>query len=110
MKPGVEEVVQEALALNEDDRAEVAARLLDSLEQEDTEAEDVWVAELERRAEELESGAVQGIPWEDLRDRLMRVTVTLNPLIFHPYATLMRVPAVAPWFSRDARSSDSDVI
>jgi putative addiction module component (TIGR02574 family) len=36
------------------------------------ETEDGWVAELERRAAELESGAVQGISWEDLRERLMR--------------------------------------
>jgi len=46
--------------------------LLDSLEQADTEAEGVWLTELERRATELESVAVQGIPWEDLHERLMR--------------------------------------
>jgi putative addiction module component (TIGR02574 family) len=67
MKPVVEDVVRQALTLDEDGRAEVAARLLDSLEQANTEAEDVFLAELERRAAELESGAVQGIPWEDLR-------------------------------------------
>jgi Putative addiction module component len=33
---------------------------------------DAWAAELERRAAELESGAVQGIAWEDLRERLSR--------------------------------------
>lgn len=71
MKPAVEDVVRQALTLDEDGRAEVAARLLDSLEQADTEAEDVFLAELERLATELESGAVQGIPWEDLRERLM---------------------------------------
>lgn len=71
MKPEVDEVVRQALSLDEHDRAEVAARLLDSLEQEDAEVEDAWVAELERRAVELESGAVQGIAWEDLRERLM---------------------------------------
>lgn len=71
MKPVVEDVVRQALALDEYDRAEVAARLLDSLEEE-TETQDAWAAELERRAAELESGAVQGITWEDLRDRLMR--------------------------------------
>ena len=70
MKPEVDEVVRQALRLDEQDRAEVAARLLDSLEQEDAE-EDAWVAELERRAVELESGKVQGIAWEDLRERLM---------------------------------------
>jgi putative addiction module component (TIGR02574 family) len=72
MRPYVEEVVRQALALDENDRAEVAARLLDSLEETDTEAEDAWAVELERRAAELESGAVQGVSWEDLRERLLR--------------------------------------
>jgi putative addiction module component (TIGR02574 family) len=72
MNPVVEDVVRQALKLDEQGRAEVAARLLDSLEQTDVEAEEVWLAELDRRAAELESGAVQGVPWEDLRERLVR--------------------------------------
>ena len=60
MKAPVDEVVRQALGLDET-RDEVV----------DTEAEDAWVAELERRAAELESGAVQGVSWEDLRERLM---------------------------------------
>jgi putative addiction module component (TIGR02574 family) len=72
MKPVVEEVVRQALKLDDHDRAEVAARLLDSLEQVDAEAEGLWLGELERRAAELESGAVQGVPWEELRERLVR--------------------------------------
>jgi putative addiction module component (TIGR02574 family) len=72
MKPFAEEVVRQALSLDETDRAEVAARLLDSLEETDSETEDAWVAELERRGAELEAGAVQGVSWEDLRERLMR--------------------------------------
>ena len=71
MKPVLEEVVRQALALDEHDRAEVTARLLDSLEQ-DEEEDAAWEAELERRAAEMESGAVQGISWEDLRERLRR--------------------------------------
>ncbi len=72
MKLGVEDVVRQALELDEQDRAELAARMLDSLEQGDIEAENLWLAELERRSSDLESGAVQGIPWEDLRERLVR--------------------------------------
>lgn len=75
MKPVVEDVVRQALKLDEHDRAEVAARLLDSLEQVDAEAEGVWLAELERHAAELESGAVQGVPWEELRETLLRVGI-----------------------------------
>lgn len=71
MKAPVEEVVRKALALDEQDRAEVAARLLDSLESAETDEEDTWAGEIERRAAELESGAVQGVSWEELRGRLM---------------------------------------
>lgn len=54
------------------DRTEVAARLLDSLEQaEDVEADAAWTAEFERRAVEMESGAVRGVSWEELRERLL---------------------------------------
>ena len=72
MKPPAEEVVQKALELEEDERCEVASRLLDSLEQRDAASEAAWVSELERRAAELESGAVKGVSWEELQQRLMR--------------------------------------
>ena len=72
MKPAVEEVVREALKLDEHDRAEVAVQLLDSLEPADREAEIAWAAELDRRAAEMESGAVPGTPWEELRESLRR--------------------------------------
>lgn len=71
MKPGAEELVRQALRLDEDERAEVAARLLDSLEDDDEAEGDLFASELERRALELESGAVQGVSWEDLRDKLL---------------------------------------
>jgi putative addiction module component (TIGR02574 family) len=72
MKLAVEEVVQKALELDEEGRAEVASRVLDSLEQRDALAEAAWVAELERRAAEMESGAVEGTSWDELQERLLR--------------------------------------
>ena len=71
MKPNVEEVVRIALGLGDTERAEVAARLLDSLELVEADAEAAWEAAIERRAAELESGAVEGIPWEELQQRLL---------------------------------------
>jgi putative addiction module component (TIGR02574 family) len=72
MKAVVEEVVQKALELDEADRAEVASRLLDSLEEPGSIQGVTSEAELERRAAELESGAVKGITLEELQERLMR--------------------------------------
>jgi putative addiction module component (TIGR02574 family) len=45
---------------------------MESLEVEDPEEEAAFVAELERRAAEMESGAVKGIPWEELWAELQR--------------------------------------
>jgi putative addiction module component (TIGR02574 family) len=72
MKPAAKEVLDRALQLDERDRAEVAAALFDSLGAVDPEEEATFAAELERRAAELDSGAVKGIPWEEVRARLRR--------------------------------------
>jgi putative addiction module component (TIGR02574 family) len=65
-----EQVTRQALELEENDRAAIAARLLASLEQEDPGELAAFGSELERRALEMESGAVEGIAWEDLEARL----------------------------------------
>ncbi len=70
MKPKVEEIVRIALELGDSERAEVAARLLDSLELV-AEPEAAWETTIERRAAELESGAVEGVSWEELQQRLL---------------------------------------
>ena len=52
-----------ALNLPSKDRARLAERLLASLEgTADPEAEALWLAEAERRLDELESGGVVGVP------------------------------------------------
>ena len=38
----------------------------------DPEAEELWSIEAERRWQEIESGAIETIPWEDVRARLFR--------------------------------------
>ena len=53
------------------ERARLASRLLRSLEKvQDPEAGKAWAEEVVRRAEELRSGAVKGVPWETVRRRL----------------------------------------
>lgn len=53
------------------ERAGLAARLIESL---DTEVEEgveaAWLAEVERRMEELDAGQVQSISWDAVRARL----------------------------------------
>ena len=73
MSSRAQDLLREALALPLDERADVAAELLASLD--DTEAEDpaeveaAWAAEIERRARRVMAGETTGIPWEDVRRR-----------------------------------------
>ena len=66
------DVWKEAADLSEADRASLAGLLIESLEGEpDAEVEAAWAVEIERRVAEMESGNVQGIPWEQVRQRLL---------------------------------------
>lgn len=72
MTEAAAEVVRQALALDEEDRAEIAARLLESLEGVDPSEGSRLIPVLDRRGAELEAGDVQGVPWEEVREGLIR--------------------------------------
>jgi putative addiction module component (TIGR02574 family) len=72
MRAPVKEGVEKALKLDEHGRAEVIEVLLKNLEVEDLKEEVDIVAELDRRAAEMEAGIVKGIPWEELWAELQR--------------------------------------
>lgn len=74
METQLEILEAEALKLTPGERAALAQRLLESLE-EDKELEDAWAAEVERRIAEVESGAVQVIP---IADALAQVRAALK--------------------------------
>ena len=63
--------MREALAWSANERAELAAELLASLDEaaaeDPAEVEAAWAAEIERRARRVMSGESAGIPWEDVR-------------------------------------------
>jgi putative addiction module component (TIGR02574 family) len=68
-----DDIFKRALALEESDRAELIRVLIESLDSEsEAGVEEAWRQEIERRARELESGAVQSIPWDVVRERLAR--------------------------------------
>jgi putative addiction module component (TIGR02574 family) len=68
----VKEVVEKALKLDDNGRAEVVEVLMRSLDVGGIEEEADFVAELDRRAAEMEAGTVRGIPWEELWAELQR--------------------------------------
>jgi putative addiction module component (TIGR02574 family) len=64
------EIEAKALQLPPTERARLAERLIASLDQgSDRDAEQVWLAEAERRLDELESGKVASIPAEEVLDK-----------------------------------------
>ena len=69
-------VLHDALALPADERADVAAELLASLEAaapEDAAAvQEAWAVEIERRARRVLSGTSSGEPWSIVRERTAR--------------------------------------
>lgn len=72
MATWVEELYQKALDLDERERAALAARLIESLDTEVGEGvEAAWLAEVERRMEELDSRKIESIPWDEVRARLL---------------------------------------
>ena len=70
-----DDVIRTALALPEAERADVIAALIDSLDTSlEAGAAEAWLSEILRRAEELDSLAVQSIPWDVVKQRLSRVS------------------------------------
>ena len=70
-------VLREALNLPLDQRADVAAELLASLDDgsapgDPAAVEAAWGREIERRARRVMSGESAGEPWEDVRNRIAR--------------------------------------
>lgn len=60
----------EALALPDDERELLALDLLASLQRVDAGWEDAWTEELERRLDDVRSGRVETIAWEDVKRSL----------------------------------------
>lgn len=72
MATELRQLFREALELTDNDRATLAGLLLESLEgPPDPDVEAAWAAEAERRWQEIESGAVRTIPWEEVKAKLL---------------------------------------
>ena len=62
------ELLKKALALPDKERAELAASLIDSLDATvDDDAEAAWQEEVARRLNDIETGKVNTIPWDEVR-------------------------------------------
>jgi putative addiction module component (TIGR02574 family) len=64
-------VLEEALKLTANERAEVAERLIASLDEvPDADVEQAWQEEVQRRLQQIDRGEVRTIPWEEVQRQL----------------------------------------
>lgn len=76
MTSRTQELLREAMALSSEERADVAAELLASLEEpapaDQAAVQAAWAREIERRARRVLAGESSGEPWENVREGIAR--------------------------------------
>lgn len=76
MSDRAQALLREALSLSQEERADVAAELLVSLDEPVGEdpavVQAAWAAEIEKRARRVLAGDSTGEPWDTVRDRVGR--------------------------------------
>lgn len=73
IKTEADRILSNALKQTDTERARIAEALIASLDAPMNEdVERAWQIEIENRIRDLDSGAAQCIPWEEVRDRLYR--------------------------------------
>lgn len=73
MSPLAKELLEQALTLDEAERATLAGALIESLHgPADPGVEEAWNQEIQRRVEELDAGVVQTTRWSEVKSRLFR--------------------------------------
>lgn len=74
MSTNADEILRGALTLSDADRAELAARLLQSLDEpadaSPAEIEQAWAAEIERRCAALDAGETTTTDWDEVQRKI----------------------------------------
>lgn len=66
-------LLEQALSLPEHERAKIAARLLESLDEKaQSDVDAAWAAEIERRCAAVDAGTLATSDWKDVRARIER--------------------------------------
>lgn len=72
MTTAADQVLPSLLQLSPDDRGELAARLLESLDPTtDAGADGAWADEIRTRVEDVQAGRVKPVPWADARAQIL---------------------------------------
>ena len=67
-----DELIAEAMSLPAELRAQLAEKLLKSLNPAQAEIDELWAIEAEKRVEDIESGKVQTIPGEEVFKKIRK--------------------------------------
>jgi putative addiction module component (TIGR02574 family) len=71
MATSATDILKQALELKEEERAELASLLIESLDEPAEEGvETAWAVEIERRMADLDSGDAKTLSWEEVRKKL----------------------------------------
>jgi putative addiction module component (TIGR02574 family) len=66
------QLLNSLLQLPLDERGEIAAQLLDSLDTgADPDADSAWAEEIRTRVEDIRSGRVKSVPWSEARSQIL---------------------------------------
>ncbi len=69
-----EQILEQAKALSDAERADLAEQLLDAIAPStDPAYQAAWETEISRRIADYEQGKTKGMPWEQIRDRLRQI-------------------------------------
>ena len=72
MERDAKEILDAALKLSDQERAAIAASLIDSLDPElDESIEEAWAEEVAKRMRELDNGEVATVPWAEARKMIL---------------------------------------
>jgi putative addiction module component (TIGR02574 family) len=73
MSQGVEQILEAALALPDDDQLQLVDALLAAVDERGLRPfDDSWLAEIQRRSAEFDAGTVKPIPWAEVKERARR--------------------------------------
>ena len=65
-----DEILPAALALSAKERAKLAREILESLLNPDADADAAWIEEIDRRAQQVETGTAPLVDWDLARDQI----------------------------------------
>lgn len=73
MTQAVHQLLESALALPDEEQLQLVAALLAAVDERGLRPfDDSWLAEIQRRSAEYDAGAVQPIPWAEVKERARR--------------------------------------